>query len=463
MNTIDSTAAFEIGLLPAIAIEGEPPVSYSLLDRMAYYGVLGVSVAVIKDNAIECVKAYGIKDKESAEPVTVETRFQAASMSKPLTGLLAVKLADKGIIDLEKPLNDQLKSWRLPENELTEKQPVTPQLLLLHKGGINVSGFPGYSAEAAIPALPEILEGQPPANTEAVKVELLPGDTWSYSGGGYEILQLLIEDSCEKTYEEAMDENIFEPLALRHSGFSQNLSLAEQSVVAKGHLKNGQRVHGGYHRYPEKAAAGLWTNPADYTTIVLEILKANRAESRLDISREAAKTLVSKNLKTMAYGFIIRGEGEKSGITFGGANEGYRCMMYCMVQEGCGAVIMTNSENGDGLQDEVFRSLSREYGWPEFRQETLKALEVPASILRSYEGSYKGRHGEQDLVIEIKLYGSQLIAVIENKDYKFYAKAEGQFINPDRAWTIDFKDVDGRVDNIAYCIEYEEGLAARIE
>ncbi len=164
----------ENGLLPEVIIENEDSISYSIIERMQYYDVPGLSIAVIKDNKIEWAKSYGVKEKGTTDIVTLNTMFQAASMSKPITGIVAVRLAEQGKIDLYRNVNEQLKSWQIPENEFTKKKPVTPELLLMHLSGLNVHGYPGYAVSDTIPNIIDILNGTSPANTEPMKVAIEP-------------------------------------------------------------------------------------------------------------------------------------------------------------------------------------------------------------------------------------------------------------------------------------------------
>ena len=140
----------------------------TISDRLARDHVPAVSVAVINDGRIEWAKAYGLADAVERTPATVDTLFQAASMSKPVTALAALKLVEQGKLDLDEDVNRKLQSWHLPENEFTHKHAVDLRGLLSHTAGLTVHGFPGYAVDAPLPTVPQILDGQSPANTAAV-------------------------------------------------------------------------------------------------------------------------------------------------------------------------------------------------------------------------------------------------------------------------------------------------------
>ena len=130
----------------------------------------------------------------SDEPVTSETRFQAASISKPLSAMAALHLVQRGLLDLDANVNDALRSWQVPDNEHTREQLVTLRGLLSHTAGLSVLGFRGYAAGEDVPTLRQVLDGKPPANSEPVRVMREPGTSFSYSGGGYTVMQQLLED-----------------------------------------------------------------------------------------------------------------------------------------------------------------------------------------------------------------------------------------------------------------------------
>ena len=177
-NIIDfKIKAIENGLRPTVLIQGTPNSKMNLLQRMKDYKVQAVSIAVVNDGRIEWAKGYGhYSDDPSSPPVNEHTLFQTASISKPLTAFGALLLVQQGKISLDTDVNQYLKKWKIPENDFTKSEKVTLRRLLSHTAGTNVSGFPGYDSQTAIPTLADILEGKKPgANTEPVRVIVKPG------------------------------------------------------------------------------------------------------------------------------------------------------------------------------------------------------------------------------------------------------------------------------------------------
>jgi CubicO group peptidase (beta-lactamase class C family) len=168
-------ASVENGLLPWVEIEGEPPVKWTLSERMTYHKVPAVSVALINDYRIEWARAWGVTEPGGHQQATPETMFQAGSISKAVGAMGVMRLVQDGKLSLDSDVNQQLKRWKIRENEFTGIKPVTLRELLSHSAMTSVHGFPGYNLHAPLPTLEQVLDGAEPANTPAVKVEGVPG------------------------------------------------------------------------------------------------------------------------------------------------------------------------------------------------------------------------------------------------------------------------------------------------
>jgi CubicO group peptidase (beta-lactamase class C family) len=255
--SVSEVEAVETGLGPEIVFEGD--TTWTIEERMEHYGVPGVSLAVVKDFKIDWAKGYGFADREAEVPITTETLFQAASISKPTTGLAVLKGVEDGLLSLDTDVNTMLKSWQIPENEFTDSVKVTIAQLLSRHGGVTVSGFPGYTTSEDLPTLIGVLDGLPPANTPPIRVDMVPGTQWRYSGGGYCILQQLLMDTLGKPFPEIITEIVLEPVGMINSAFEQPLGDERAPYAATAYLRGGNRGEGKWHVYPELAAAGLWT------------------------------------------------------------------------------------------------------------------------------------------------------------------------------------------------------------
>src|SRR5688572_10121884 len=154
-------------LRPATHLRNQFGPKTSLRERMAHYHTPGVSIAVVNNYQIQWARGFGVKEWGKSTPVTERTLFQAGSISKPMFALAVMRLAQTGQLDLDRDINDYLKSWKVPANGSWQPQ-ITLRQLLTHSAGLTVHGFPGYLRTDNLPTIPQILDGEVPANTSPV-------------------------------------------------------------------------------------------------------------------------------------------------------------------------------------------------------------------------------------------------------------------------------------------------------
>jgi CubicO group peptidase (beta-lactamase class C family) len=378
--------AVENGLRPPVLVEGDH--TWSLADRMKFYGVNGVSIAVIRDSKVEWAKGYGLADAESNQRVTAATLFQAGSISKPVSAMAALALVEEGKLKLDADINGYLKSWKVPGNEHTAKTPVTLEELLSHTAGLTVHGFPGYAAGAPLPTVPQVLDGAPPANTAPVRVDLDPGTQYRYSGGGYTIAQLAMVDVTGQAFPALLQRLVLGPLGMKESTFDQPLPASLVSSAAAGYSGDGKPVAGKRHVYPEMAAAGLWTTPSDLARFAIGIQRM-LAGGKGPLTKAMAENMVKPRRDDYALGLGIRDEGETKYFEHGGADEGFQAQLTASENRGYGAVIMTNSDKGYLLMPEILRSIAAAYYWEGYQIEAIRTATLSADELAIFAGKYR--------------------------------------------------------------------------
>jgi CubicO group peptidase (beta-lactamase class C family) len=227
-------------------------VPWNLEQRMKHHNINGVSIAVVHDSKIEWARGYGWADVSEKRPVTEKTLFQAASISKSLNGVGVMKLVQDKKIDLHTDINQYLTSWKFPYDTVSKNKPITVAALLSHTAGLTIHGFPGYASGDSIPTLQQILDGQKPANTEAVRSFGEPGANAVYSGGGVTISQLIVMDVTHQPYDEFMQKNVLDPMGMTSSFYTQPPARSDSSLLATGYKADGTPVKGKYHIYPEQ-------------------------------------------------------------------------------------------------------------------------------------------------------------------------------------------------------------------
>lgn len=390
----------ERGILPGVRIRGRETPPSTIEERLRLYGVPAVSVAVIHDGRIEWARAWGLADVESGRRATPETLFQAASMSKPVAATAALRLVEAGALELDADVNRKLTSWKVPENALTARSPVTLRRLLTHSAGLTVHGFPGYAPGTPLPSVVQILDGAGPANTDPVRVDVEPGSAWRYSGGGTTVLQLLLTDVTGERFPELMRRSVLEPLEMRSSTYEQPLPPERAAEAATAYRAGGTRVEGGHHVYPEMAAAGLWTTPSDLARWILGIQGALAGRPGSLLSRETAEAMLTPGVGGWGLGPSLEGEGDSRRFSHGGANEGFRGMLVGFARQGEGMVVMTNSDRGGPLATEVAQAVAREYGWEGIAPREIVPVALPPAVLAALAGRYAGDGMEIALRVE---------------------------------------------------------------
>lgn len=358
-------AAAENGLIPAGAAAGSP--KYSIEARMAFYHVPGVSLAVIDGGRIAFVKGYGVIEVGKPAPVTPETRFQAASISKPVGALGVLALVEKGALSLDAAVNTELQTWKLPDNEFTQKTPVTLRLLLSHSAGTNAHGFAGYPAGARLPTLNQILDGQRPANSAAVRVTDPPAMRVNYSGGGLTVVQKLVEDVTGKFFADYMAMAVLQPLGMTQSTYQVIQPQQPNPEFATAHLADGQPYPGRWHRYPESMAAGLWTTPGDLARFVIELQQSLAGTGNHVLTRKMTVEMLTPQKEDAGLAIFLAGAGQARSFVHDGANAGFRSLCVGFTERGQGMVVMVNSDAGGELMPEIMQSVARAYAWPGYR------------------------------------------------------------------------------------------------
>ncbi|MGB8625638.1 MAG: serine hydrolase domain-containing protein [Candidatus Cybelea sp.] len=379
INETPRITRVEDGLTAAVVIAGQTPPKMSLQDRMHYYHTTAVSIAFFDASGIRWVRAYG---------ATPRTLFQAGSISKPVSAVGIMRLVQDGRLQLDTNVNDALKTWKVPENALTAKQPVTLRELLSHTAGMTVHGFEGYKRGTPVPTLQQVLDGVPPANSPPIRVTLQPGTQFRYSGGGYVVAERLLLDTVQEPFAKYMHDAVLEPLGMTGSTFEQPLphDLWNGSAVATD--DQGKPYPGDWRVYPEQTAAGLWTTPTDLARFAIGIQHALNGDPEAILSQATVREMLTPVRDDYGLGIELNGGGKTARFGHDGANAGFQAV-FRMYRGGEGVAIMTNSDLGGFLMGEILRSIATEYGWPGYDPIQKNLYALPADAYPAFAGAYK--------------------------------------------------------------------------
>ena len=330
------------------------------------FNVPGVSIAIIKDFKVVWAKGYGVADVETGAPVTTDTMFQAASISKPVAAMVSLRAVQDRRFGLDQDVNTILKSWKLPDGSGKDGSPaVTPRMLMSHTSGTGDGfGFPGYDPGTPLPTIQQILDGVKPSNLRAVRLERPPGSGFKYSGGAVMIQQLALMEATGKPFAQLARDTVLAPLGMINSTYEQPLPAAHEGKAARAHDPMGARAGAPWHVYPEQAAAGLWTTPTDLATFAIEVQLAVQGRSERVLSPSLVREMVTPvGVGPYAVGFDVSKQGEGWYFAHGGSNWGFQCDLVAHRSKGYGAVIMTNGANGGALIGALRRMIQLEYKW----------------------------------------------------------------------------------------------------
>lgn len=385
--TKEKISAFENSLSGRIIVESEG--KSRLLDRMEFFHVKGLSIAVIDNYQIAWAKGYGWADEAEKRPVTTETLFEPGSISKTLNAVGVLKLVQEKKLDLHTDINTYLKSWQFPYDSIANNKKITLAHLLSHSAGLTVHGFPGYDLLAEIPTVPQILDGKAPANTPPVRSAFEPGLRFQYSGGGTTISQLIISDITGKPYDTYLYENVLKPIGMVNSFYTQPPPPEKRSLCASGYYQDGNPVPHKFHQYPEQAAAGLWMTPTDLCQYIIETQLAYQGKSSRVLNEEMTKLMLTPyNDPNVGLGVFIENHDNTIYFQHSAGNEGFCGIFYGSLEGGKGVAVFLNSDNF-GLLPEVVNSVASVYEWDHFYTPVYKkAVAVSDSDLQTSSGIY---------------------------------------------------------------------------
>jgi CubicO group peptidase (beta-lactamase class C family) len=365
----------------------------SIWDRMAEYRVPGVSLAAVIDNRVAWACGYGLLEAGTDQWVLPDNVFQAASVSKPVSAIGFLRLVQDGRIGLDDSVVGHV-GWNLPRRACAQQNwmdGVTLRNLLQHMSGIigldttdsnppgsctsfNPGGFGGFGGYAntpgvAVPTIEQVLNGDAVANSPRVEMTHQPvvaftvldnpvrQGTSSYSGGAYVYTQRLLQNMRGMDIDAWMTRHVFQPAGMTRSTYQLEPAALLPSA---GHDGNGAVIPGKRNRYPESAAAGLYTTPSDLCQLIIMWNQQGRVNGHaiLDATR-------ADDMRVRGIGLPSWNQNTNDWTCWhNGANYGFRCEFYAYPSRRAGYAVMTNSDNGDKLYGEIHAALQRTYGWP---------------------------------------------------------------------------------------------------
>jgi CubicO group peptidase (beta-lactamase class C family) len=353
--------AFFMALLPfSAAAQDFAKLEADIAAVLKKHDIPGASIAVTVGDHIAWTKGFGVLEQGVSQPVNTDTLFEAASISKAVTALGVLRLVESRKLALDVPIAQYSRTLKLPGQDV-----ITLRQLLSHTSGLSVRGFAGYPrGTSPLPTVAQILAGAPPANSKPVVLEGRPGRQYSYSGGGYTVIQQLVVDATGEPFPRAMSQLVLAPLGMKDSTFEQPLPASRFPQTATGHNSRARPIPSKWHVYPALAAAGLWTTSPDLARYVIAIQKAYSGRPGALIGRETAQGMLRAQAKGgPGLGLYVFGDDVTGSFVHDGSNNGFRCRILATKSvEGRGLVIMTNSNDGDNVFKPVQELVDAAFG-----------------------------------------------------------------------------------------------------
>jgi CubicO group peptidase (beta-lactamase class C family) len=307
-------------LIPQLMTDGDVP---------------GLSIALIQNSEIVWHHGYGVKNSQTKEPVTDDTLFEAASLSKPVFAYAVLKLADNGKIDLDTPLNKYL-----PGNYEVGDDPRINQITARHVLS-HTPGFPNWR----------------PLNNKVLKIHFTPGERFSYSGEGFVYLAKVIEHLTGETINNFMKKSVFEPLGMTSSSYVWQDNFA--TLKAFGHSPTGE-PRGQNKVEKANAAASLVTTAQDFGKFLSAILKGKGLKNttlkqmltaQIKVSESGTNNtsrMPDKFSPSLSWGLGAGLQNTADGVSFWhwGDNGNTKAFFVAFDKHKTGVVVFTNSANG---------------------------------------------------------------------------------------------------------------------
>ena len=317
--------------------------------------VPGTAIAIIDDGELVLQKAYGYSDMAKDEKTTTQTGFNIGSISKTFAAWGIMKLVEEGKIDLDAPAETYLTRWKLPESDFDPRK-VTVRRLLSHTAGLSLHGYPGWTKNDRLSTIEESLDGR---NNGPGRVEMImePGTQWKYSGGGYTILQLIVEEVTGQKFDDYMQVQILNPLGMKSSSYKIDKTILANSSLEYDNF--GEQID--FELFTAQAAAGLHTTIEDFTRFAYASLfdyKDNKTYNNILKQKTIAEMLEPAVASNGSYGlgyqvqnipntsFALKGHG--------GANSGWHAFFRVNPETNDGFIMITNGGSGHNIYRQVF-------------------------------------------------------------------------------------------------------------
>ncbi|MEE1945839.1 serine hydrolase domain-containing protein [Pedobacter sp. KR3-3] len=392
--------------------------SLNIEQHLEKHKLAGFSLVVFENYKIVYSNQFGVKSINSKEKIDENTAFSTASISKPVTALLCYILEEKGLINLDEPIDKYLKRWHLPKSKFTENNSPTWRQFLNHTAGTTQDGFADHYEGDTIPTIKQSLLGQIPRYNKEIDFLFTPGTNWRYSGGGYVIVQMALEDTLNKSMAALAQAYIFSPLGMKNTTMIQPNEKGFPSNVALVHDEDGKVIRTGLPITPQVGASGMWSTPTDLAKLSIEIQNALRNKNNKVVSHRIAKAITAVSALKNAVGGWSYGWQKSFGynnydwFSCNGSNTGVGGNILATMTNGNGMVYLANGEkpNRFPVMNHTRVKILTLMDWNNTTNEAIQ--EMPLSLRKQLVGNYNDF-----------LYGQGMETKIVEKNNRLYVES----------------------------------------
>ncbi len=320
---------------------------------MRAYDVPGVAIALVREGRVAATAAYGYADRERDLRLSVDAVFHTGSISKSVSAWGALRLVERGRIDLDDPLTLHLTDWSIPA-PAHEAQAITLRRALSHTAGVGLGPIgDAYPPDGEVPSLREAL-------TRDVRLTREPGTGFGYSNPGFDLVELVIEQVTGRPFAAFMDDEVLEPLGMEDASFAWREEV--RARIPSGYDLDGDPV--APFVYPTKASGGLFATVTDVARFVAAAMPGPASRGRAVLTEASARALATPEVAIPGlYGFVADGyalghfveelaDGRRA-IWHGGQGHGWMTHFHAVPEAGLGIVILTNSQRSWPLMARV--------------------------------------------------------------------------------------------------------------
>lgn len=409
----DTTIAVDKRLTQFNASNGQV---FSYQEFIDHFKVPSLSFAVVDNYEIVHSQQLGRKDHTlgalADNQVNENTAFSTASIAKPVTATIVAMLAEQKKLDLDEPVSKYLKRWQLPASEFTKTRPITFRDLLTHTAGTSQGGFADFQLGDDLPTLIDSLNGvKVPRYNSPISVMFTPGSDWEYSGGGYVILQVAIEDITGKSLAELAQKMLFEPLGMNNSTMYQHGQPQFLTNVAKAHNVDLSISADGIVICPQVAPSGLWSTPNDMALFMIDVQRALNGHNSKVISKWVAKQTTKVHTLAKVGGWAAgwmraHANGNIDWFSHGGSNTGTGGQVMSSMQDGKGIMVFINASTPtrNPATEALIDNIIGQMGWAQ--EHSSVAAQIPSTITDALVGRYLSPFNQ---IVEIEQIDEQLI------------------------------------------------------